>query len=186
MRKDFGTKTLFYPLPVLVIAAYDENGNANAMNAAWGGIYASDKIILRINHGHKTTQNIIKRGAFTVAFADVANVAASDYVGIVSGNEVPDKVARAGFHVVKSDKVDAPLIEELPVAIECILEKVNEDGNIIGKIINVTVDENVLDADGTIDFTKFQPIAFEPAHNNYHVLGQKVADAFACGRELDK
>lgn len=101
MRKDFGTKTCFYPQPVMIIAAYDENGEANAMNAAWGGVYANDKVMLRINHGHKTTQNIIARGAFTVAFADVDNVVASDYVGIVSGN---DRAAENGKIRLPSDK----------------------------------------------------------------------------------
>ena len=184
MRKDFGTKTWFYPQPVMIIAAYDENGEANAMNAAWGGVYANDKVMLRINHGHKTTQNIIARGAFTVAFADVDNVVASDYVGIVSGNDEPQKMAKSGFHLTKSAHVDAPLIEELPVAMECTLVKVNEDGNIIGKIENVSVDERVLDADGNLDFTKFRPISFEPANADYRVLGEKVADAFQIGAQL--
>lgn len=140
--------------------------------------------MLRINHGHKTTQNIIARGAFTVAFADVDNVVASDYVGIVSGNDEPQKMAKSGFHLTKSAHVDAPLIEELPVAMECTLVKVNEDGNIIGKIENVSVDERVLDADGNLDFTKFRPISFEPAHADYRVLGEKVADAFQIGAQL--
>ena len=132
MRKNFGKKTWFYPLPVLIIGSYDENGKADAMNAAWGGIYDSDKVVLCLSENHKTTQNIKKRGAFTVSFADTAHVVEADYVGLVSANEVEDKLERAGFHTTKSEFVDAPLIDELPMMLECKLIKVNEDGNIIG------------------------------------------------------
>lgn len=184
MRKDFGTKTWFYPQPVLIIAAYDEAGKPNAMNAAWGGVYANDKVMLRINHAHKTTQNIIKRGAFTVAFADVEHMVGSDYVGIVSGNDEPLKMEKSGFHTVRSNHVDAPLIEELPVAMECSLVKVNEDGNVIGKIENVSIDERVLDSEGKLNFTYFQPISFEPVHSDYRVLGEKVGNAFEDGKRL--
>ena len=137
MRKNFGKKTWFYPLPVLIIGSYDENGKADAMNAAWGGIYDSDKVVLCLSENHKTTQNIKKRGAFTVSFADTAHVVEADYVGLVSANEVEDKLERAGFHTTKSEFVDAPLIDELPMTLECKLIKVNEDGNIIGEIVNV-------------------------------------------------
>lgn len=129
MRKNFGKKTWFYPLPVLIIGSYDEKGNADAMNAAWGGIYDSDKVVLCLSEGHKTTGNIKKRGAFTVSFADAAHVVEADYVGLVSANDVEDKMERAGFHTTKSEFVDAPLIDELPVTLECRLIKINEDGN---------------------------------------------------------
>ena len=184
MRKDFGTKSWFYPLPVLIIATYDEQGKADAMNAAWGGLYDADKVVLCLSAGHKTTKNIMARKAFTVSFADAAHVIPADYVGMVSANDEPDKLEKSGFHAVKSDKGDAPLIEELPVTLECTLMKVNEDGNIIGKILNVCADESVLDAEGNIDFTKFQPISFEPAHNTYRVLGDPVGHAFRDGAQL--
>lgn len=154
MRKNFGKKTWFYPLPVLIIGSYDENGKADAMNAAWGGIYDSDKVVLCLSENHKTTQNIKKRGAFTVSFADTAHVVEADYVGLVSANEVEDKLERAGFHTTKSEFVDAPLINELPMTLECKLIKVNEDGNIIGEIVNVNADDSVLGEDGMIDATK--------------------------------
>lgn len=184
MRKDFGTKSWFYPLPVLIIATYDEQGKADAMNAAWGGLYDADKVVLCLSAGHKTTKNIMARKAFTVSFADAAHVIPADYVGMVSANDEPDKLEKSGFHAVKSDKVDAPLIEELPVTMECTLMKVNEDGNIIGKIENVSIDESVLDEKGEIDFAKFRPIAFEPAHNGYHVLKERVGNAFSDGGRL--
>ena len=184
MRKNFGTKSWFYPLPVLIIGTYNEDGTADAMNAAWGGLYDADKVVLCLSAGHKTTANIQARGAFTVSFADAAHVVPSDYVGIVSANTEPGKIEKSGFHVTKSESIDAPLIDELPVALECKLLKVNEDGNIIGQIVNVSVDESVLDGEGAIDFAKFRPISFEPAHNAYHVLGEKVGSAFRDGAAL--
>lgn len=183
MRKNFGTKSWFYPLPVLIVGTYNEDGTADAMNAAWGGLYDADKVILCLSAGHRTTKNIQARGAFTVSFADAAHVVPSDYVGMVSANSEPQKIAKSGFHTIKSGFVDAPLIDELPVALECQLLKVNEDGNIIGRIVNVSADESVL-TDGSIDLAKFRPLSFEPAHNRYHVLGEAVGHAFQDGATL--
>ncbi len=184
MRKNFGSKPWLYPLPVLIIATYNEDGTADAMNAAWGGLYQGDQVVLCLSAGHKTTANIKARGAFTVSFADAAHVVPADYVGMVSANTQPNKLEKAGFHVTKSEFVDAPLIDELPVALECKLLKINEDGNVIGQIINVSADERVLGEDGSIDFAKFRPISFEPVHNGYHVLGDKVGNAFQDGGQL--
>ena len=184
MRKNFGTKSWFYPLPVLIIGTYNADGTADAMNAAWGGLYDSDKVVLCLSAGHRTTANIKRSGAFTVTFADAAHVVPSDYVGIVSANSEPKKMEKSGFHVTRSEFVEAPLIDELPVALECRFLKVNEDGNIIGQIVNVSADERVLDSDGSIDFAKFRPISFEPTHNAYHVLGEKVGNAFRDGGSL--
>ncbi len=184
MRKNFGSKSWFYPLPVLIIGTYGEDGTANAMNAAWGGLYDADKVVLCLSGGHKTTRNIKFKGAFTVSFADAANVIPADYVGIVSANSEPEKLKKSGFHVHRSEYVDAPVIDELPVALECRLIKVNEDGNIIGQIVNVSADESVLGADGSIDFAKFRPISFEPVHNGYHVMGERVGNAFKDGGKL--
>lgn len=184
MRKNFGTKPWFYPLPVLIIGTYDANGKPDAMNAAWGGLYDADKVVLCLSAGHKTTQNIRAKGAFTVSFADAAHVIPSDYVGIVSANQEPKKMEKSGFHITRSDFVDAPLIDELPVALECKLLKFNEDGNIIGQIVNVSIDESVLDEEGKLDMGKFHPICFEPANNGYHVLGECVGNAFSDGANL--
>ena len=185
MRKNFGKKTWFYPLPVLIIGSYDENGKADAMNAAWGGVYDSDKVVLCLSENHKTTQNIKKRGAFTVSFADTAHVVEADYVGLVSANEVEDKLERAGFHTTKSEFVDAPLIDELPMTLEGKLIKVNEDGTIIGEIVNVNADDSVLGEDGMIDATKLQAISYDPIHNTYVKMGEKVGKAFSDGANLE-
>lgn len=184
MRKNFGKKTWMYPLPVLMIGTYGEDGTANVMNAAWGGIYDTCKVVLCLSATHKTTENIRKRGAFTVSFADKDHLVAADYVGIVSGNKEPDKFSKAGFHASKSEFVDAPLIDEFPMTLECKLEKINEDGNIIGEIVNVSVDESILDEEGTVDLSKWCPITFDPVHSTYTTLGEKAGNAFSDGKAL--
>lgn len=184
MRKNFGAKTWLYPMPVLIIATYDENGVPNAMNAAWGGIYDTNQIMISLADDHKTTSNIIKNKAFTVSFATAETVAPCDYVGIVSGNDVPDKLTRCGFNVVKSEFVNAPVIENLLVSVECELEKFNEDGICIGKIVNVSADESVLDDRGLIDVSKLNPVVYESAHKAYIALGKVVGAAFADGKKI--
>lgn len=184
MRKNFGSKPWVYPLPVLLIATYDEEGKADVMNAAWGGLYDADKVVLCLSAGHKTTKNIIARKAFTVSFAEAGGVKAADYVGIVSANDTADKMERAGYHAVKSEFVDAPLIEELFMTLECRLIKVSEDGNIIGQIVNVSADERILNGDGEIDPEKLCPISFDPVRNVYVRMGEVVGKAFSDGAAL--
>ena len=186
MRKNFGAKTWVYPMPVLIIATYDADGNPDAMNAAWGGVYEENQEMLSLSQEHKTTRNIRERGAFTVSFADAAHTTESDYVGIVSANKVPDKLARAGLHTTRSAFVDAPLIDEFPMAIECRLIKFNEDGVVIGEIVNVSADEGVLDEKGRIDPDKLQPVVFDPVHYAYRRLGEKVGNAFKDGMKIGK
>lgn len=185
MRKNFGAKTILYPMPVLIIGSYDENGNPDAMNAAWGGISDDAQISICVSASHKTTKNIVKRGAFTVSVAGEANVVASDYVGIVSGNTEPQKIEKAGWHAIKSDFVDAPLFEEIPMALECKLISYDEKScRLVGEIVNVCADEKILDADGNIDPEKFNPITFDPVHNTYRKLGDVVGKAFSDGKKL--
>ncbi len=184
MRKNFDAKPWFYPLPVLLIGSYDENGKADLMNAAWGGLYDADKVILCLSAGHKTTKNILAKKAFTVSFADAEHVVASDYVGLVSANNEPEKLQKSGFHVVKSEQIDAPLFEELPMSLECKLLKVTEDGNLIGEIVNISADEKILNADGAIDPEKLCPISFDPIRNAYVKMGDIVGKAFADGAVL--
>lgn len=184
MRKNFGVKPWFYPLPVLIIGTYNDDGTADAMNAAWGGLYDSDLVELCLSASHRTTRNLQKRGAFTISFADEAHVAAADYVGIVSGNQEPRKLEKAGLHVTPSEAVDAPLIDEFPVTLECRYVGTTKEGNIIGRIVNISMDEAVLDANGSLDMEKFRPISYEPVHNQYHVLGGAVGRAFHDGLTL--
>lgn len=185
MRKNFGPKPAMYPMPVLILAAYGEDGVPNAMNAAWGGISEETEISMCISPEHKTTENILARKAFTVSMATADYVEACDYVGIVSGNEVPDKVARAGFHTTKSQFVDAPLIDELPMALECKLISYDpESCHLVGEIVNVSAQESVLNAEGFVDPAKLRPITYDAMNHTYLVLGEIVGNAFADGMNL--
>lgn len=182
MRKNFGSKPYTYPQPVFIIASYNEDGTANAMNAAWGGISEENEITMCLSAHHKTVKNILKRKAFTVSMGDEAHVKECDYLGVVSGNKVIDKVKKAGFHVIKSDFIDAPIIEELSVAVECILKSYDEETCcMIGEIVNVSVDESVLDKNGKVDVSKVSPITFDPFNREYIKLGEKVGNAFKDG-----
>lgn len=184
MRKNFGPKTWLYPMPVLIVGTYDERGAPNAMNAAWGGIYDTNLMMVCLADEHKTTENIQKTGAFTVSFATSKTVVSCDYVGLVSANDEPDKFKKAGFHATKSAYVNAPVIEELPMTVECRLLKFNEDGICIGEIVNVSADESVLDESGRIDAKKLDPIIYDSAAHAYWSFGEKVGKAFSDGRKL--
>ena len=184
MRKNFGPKSWLYPMPVLIVATYDENGNPNAMNAAWGGIYDTNQVMVCLADDHKTTDNIKKTGAFTVSFATAETVIPCDYVGIVSANDVPDKFMRAGFHAVKSEFVNAPIIEELKMTVECKLLKFNEDGICVGDIVNISADESILDENGRIDARKLDPVIYDSVSHAYLRFGEKVGQAFSDGKKI--
>lgn len=185
MRKNFGAKSYLYPMPVLLIATYDENGQPDIMNAAWGSISDTNKVSMYLTPSHKTVKNIKVKKAFTVSVADESHVVAADYVGIASGNTEKDKVKKSGFHVSKSEFVDAPVIDELPMVLECTLDSINSETDCVtGTIVNVGIDESVLDKNGNVDFSKFQPITFDPVGNNYVGLGKVVGKAFSDGNKL--
>jgi flavin reductase (DIM6/NTAB) family NADH-FMN oxidoreductase RutF len=184
MRKNFGAKCWLYPMPVLIVGTYGEDGVPNAMNAAWGGIYDTNLVMVCLADDHKTTENIKKRGAFTVSFATADTVVACDYVGIVSANDTPDKFQRAGFTATKSEFVNAPIINELPMAVECKLMKFNEDGICIGEIVNVSAEEEILNEDGKIDAKKLDPICYDSSLHFYWTLGEVAGRAFSDGKKL--
>lgn len=178
MRKNFGAKPFLYPQPVMILATYDENGKANAMNAAWGGIVGTNEIIIDLG-SHKTTDNILRTKAFTVSVADTEHLVSCDYVGVVSGKQEPDKMAKAGFTTTKSAFVNAPVINELPLVLECELKQVIDGSKFIGEIKNVSADEKILGEDGAIDLGKFRPITYDPVHHGYYELGSRVGNAFS-------
>ena len=184
MKINFGTQTFIYPMPVLIIASYGSDGTPDAMNAAWGGIHDTNQIGICLSPEHKTVKNILDRKAFSVSMADAAHVAACDYVGIVSGNKEPAKVQKAGFTVTKSEIVDAPVINELPMALECKLVSYDENsGYMVADIVNVCADESVL-TDGKIDPSKLNPITYDPVNHTYIKLGEVVGHAFQDGKSL--
>lgn len=185
MRKNFGTKTWLYPMPVFIVAAYDEAGKPNAMNAAWGGIHTDDMVGICLADNHKTTQNILSTKAFTVSMATADHVAACDYLGLVSGNKEADKMNKSGFHTVKSEFVNAPVIEELPMTLECELVSYDpESCHMVGRIVNISADESILNEEGQIDLMRLQPITYDPIHHKYHVIGAEVGNAFSDGKKL--
>lgn len=184
MKTNFGKQTFMYPMPVLIIGTYDENGKPNAMNAAWGGIHDTNQIGICLDPSHKTVKNLLKKKAFTVSMADVDHVIACDYVGIASGNEITDKMDKAGFTVTKSEFVDAPVINELPMCLECEVVSFDESsGYTVANIVNVSADESIL-TDGKIDPAKLNPITYDPVNHTYRKLGEVVGKAFSDGKSL--
>lgn len=185
MRKNLGVKPYCYPQPVFIIATYCDDGTPDAMNAAWGGISEENEISLCISANHKTTENILKRKAFTVSMGQEDFLESCDYVGLVSGGKEQDKFKKAGFTSVKSEFTDAPLIKELAVALECKLKSYDEKTcRLVGEILNVSVDEKVLDENGKVDRDKVKPIVFDPFTNTYATLGQTCGNAFSSGNKL--
>ena len=185
MRKNFGPKAMCYPMPVFIIGTYNPDGTPNAMNAAWGGISEETEITICVDSGHRTAANLIARRAFTVSMATAQYVAACDYVGIVSGNKDPEKFSKAGFHAVKSEFVDAPLIRELPMALECeVLSYDPESCRLVGRIVNVCAEESILGENGKVDAAKLRPITYDPMNHHYLALGEAVGRAFHDGTAL--
>ena len=185
MRKNFGSKAWCYPMPVFIVGTYDENGKSNAMNAAWGGIDYDDQINLCLSAEHKSTINLQKAKAFTVSMGTVEQLVACDYVGITSGNKVEDKFEKAAWHATKSEFVNAPVIDELPMTIECELVSYDpEMCHLVGRIVNVSADESILDEKGKIDPKKLRPITYDPVNHKYIALGEVVGNAFSDGKKI--
>lgn len=189
MKRDLGLVQAVYPMPVLMVAAYDENDKVNVMNVAWGQICDDDKIILFIGEGKKTWLNIKASRAFTVALADEPHMDVADFFGIASGNKISDKFERTGYHAVQSDKVHAPVIEEFPVVMECeLLEFVNTEfvSGIVGRIVNVKAEEAVLDEKGKVDPARLHALIFDQFRHGYYVTGEQVGKAWNAGAGLMK
>lgn len=185
MRKNFGSKPWSYPQPVFIVGTYDADEKPNAMNAAWAGIDDTDQVNLCLSKGHKTVQNMLLTKAFTISIGTADQFVACDYVGLATGNKVADKVARAGWTAEPSAFVHAPLFEQLPMALECeLLSYDPATGHTVGRIINVSADERILDADGKIAPEKLRPIILDPVNNAYLEVGAKVGNAFRDGRAL--
>ena len=189
MKKDLGKVDAVFPMPVLMVAAYDENGVVGVMNAAWGMICAPGKIALFIDEDHKTTKNIRATRAFTVAIADRAHMDRADFFGIATGNKMPDKFARSGYHAEKSAHVNAPVIAEFPVTMECELAEIVETEHlhaVVGTIVNVVADEKTLDESGKVDPAKLDALIFDQFRHGYYVAGDKVGQAWNAGMALMK
>ena len=188
-RKNFSDRAVITPLPAIMIATWDENENPDVMMAAWGGQCGPKHITFELS-AHKTTDNIRLKKAFTVSFATKDDIVQSDYFGIVSANDVPDKVAKAGFTITKSPNVDAPIINEYKLTLECKVVTFDEDENggarVVGEIVNMSADESILDEEGNIDLSKLQPVIFDSAKNEYRVVGEKVGTAWGSGKAIQE
>ena len=188
MRKDIKTTEGIFPMPVLMIATYNEDGSVNVMNAAWGTMQARDVVALNLTESHKTVKNIKARGAFTVSIADAAHVEEADYFGVESGNHVPDKLSVSGLTASKAEIVDAPVINEFPICLECRFIEY-QDGEygcgVIGKVVNITADEKIV-ADGRIDMSLVNAIAFDPYTHGYYKVTERVGEAFRDGIKLKR
>ncbi len=188
MKKDLGAKAFVYPLPVLIIGSYGEDGTPDAMNAAWGGQCGPKHIALNLS-AHQTTENIKQRKAFTVSFADLKNMIAADYVGLVSAKHDKDKLKKAGIHVVKSAHVDAPILDDFPLSLECKVIDIREElghTRIVGEVVNMLAEENRLDAQGGIDGSKLEALSYDAETRSYRLLGDIVGNAFHDGEQLKK
>ena len=188
MRKKLSVTEGIYPMPVLMVATYNEDGSVNVMNAAWGMMQARDMVALNLTETHKTVKNIKARGAFTVSIADAAHVVEADYFGVESSNKVPEKFERSGLTASKAEMVDAPVINEFPICLEC--EFVEYQGDeygcgVIGKVVNITVDESVMNGD-RIDMSLVNAIAFDPYTHGYYKVTERVGEAFRDGLQLKK
>ncbi|WP_144744725.1 flavin reductase family protein [Enorma burkinafasonensis] len=187
MKREIGVQPALYPMPVLMIATYNEDDTVDVMNMAWGGICARDMVALNISRGHKTTKNLEARGAFTLSVADVAHLDESDYFGIASGNKVADKFERTGMTATKSSRVDAPVVDQYPITLECSVVEMQEQPyglRVLGKIENVLADEAVLNEDGKVDPVKLNAFAFDQFQSGYYALGEKVGQAWSSGKRF--
>ena len=186
MRKKLNLTEGIFPMPVLMVATYNEDGSVNVMNAAWGTMQERGTVALNLTESHKTVQNIKARGAFTVSIADAAHVVEADYFGVASGNQEPRKFEKSGLTAEKSLIVDAPVINEFPLCLECkfIEYQGNEFGvGVIGKVVNITADESVMAGD-KVDMSLVNAIAFDPYTHGYYKVVERVGEAFKDGLKL--
>ena len=188
MKKNFGNKMVLAPLPVLIVATYDEQGTPNAMNVAWGGQCGYHHVALNLSLNHKTTENLKHTKAFTLSIATVDTLVVSDYFGLVSGRK-ENKIEKAGVHVTRSEFVDAPVIDEYPLTLECKVIEMQEalgEMHVVGEVVNMQADESILDAQGKVDLGKLSPISYDSASHSYRVLGDIVGKAFKDGNKLPR
>lgn len=188
MRKKLNLTEGIFPMPVLMVATYNEDGSIDVMNAAWGTMQERGNVALNLTESHKTVQNIKARGAFTVSIADAAHVVEADYFGVESGNKEPRKFEKSGLSAVKSDNVDAPIINEFPICLECEFIEYQSDEfgiGVIGKVVNITADESVMVGD-KIDMSLVNAIAFDPYTHGYYKVTERVGEAFKDGLQLKK
>lgn len=186
MKQPIKTTEAIFPMPVLLVATYNEDGTVDVMNAAWGTMLARDRVALNLTETHKTVENIKKRKGFVVHIADAAHVTEADFFGVVSGRKEKDKFAKSGLTATKSSLVDAPVINELPIAMECEFVEYQGDDTglgVIGKVLQTSVEADKM-KDGKVDIDALKAIAFDPYTHGYYLVSQRVGEAFKDGMKL--
>jgi len=185
MKRKIGAQPLVYPMPVFVVGTYNSDGTPNAMVAAWGGITEEREITICVSAEHKTVEGLRAHGAFSVGIADTRNMAAADYLGITSGNDVPDKISRVGWHAQRCETVNAPSFAEISLTLECRVKSYDEQAcRLVGEIVEITADEAVLDEDGRINADKLRPITYDTQKHVYRVISEAVGEAFKIGKTV--
>ena len=172
-----------FPQPVILIATYNEDGSVDVMNAAWGTPHDMNEIKLNISEGHKTTKNIRRTGCFSVTVATEKHMKEADYFGIVSGNNVKDKFARSGIKAHHSEIMEAPILDDYPICMECVVKECSDEYGVLGVIKRLSVDEEYLDGD-KVNLEKMRIICYDPFNHGYYVVGEKVGQAFSIGKEV--
>lgn len=189
MTKNLHAKPYLFPMPTYMIGTYNEDDTVDVMMMAWGGICAEDMVALNLEAEHKTVANIESRKAFTLAVPGTDTLRESDFFGIATANKMADKFERSGLHAVRSERVDAPVITEYPITLECqVIEMQSQPYGlrVLGKIDNVIADEKVLDGAGNIDASKIHAFAFDQMQNGYYAISEKVGQAWHSGADLMK
>ena len=187
--KDFGVQPFLFPMPTYMICTYTEDDSVDSMAMAWGGICAENMVALNLEEDHKTVANLKARGAFTLSVPGTDTLVESDYMGLVSSNKVPDKFERTGLHAVKSSRVDAPVITEYPLTLECKVIEMQEQPyglRVLGEIVNVLADEKILDDEGKIDGGKINAFLFDQVKFDYYKVGEICGKAWHSGAPLLK
>lgn len=189
MKKSFGVKPYLFPMPVYMVGTYNEDNSVDVMMMAWGGICNYDMVEMNLDEEHKTVANLKARGAFTLAVPGVDTLRESDFFGIASANKMDDKFKRSGLHATKSEHVDAPIIDEYPLTLECTVEEIKDESyglRVVGRIVNVLADASILDLDGNIDASKIHTFIFDQMQNGYFEVGEKVGQAWKSGVDFMK
>ncbi|MBS4913854.1 MAG: flavin reductase family protein [Veillonella sp.] len=189
MKKSFGVKPYLFPMPVYMVGTYNEDDSVDVMMMAWGGICNSDMVEMNLDEGHKTVANLKARGAFTLAVPGVDTLREADFLGIASANTMADKFKRSGLTATKSENVDAPVIEEYPLTLECTVEEMKTESyglRVVGRIVNVLADDTILDSEGNIEPAKIHTFLFDQVQHGYYEVGEKVGQAWKSGVDFMK
>lgn len=187
MKKDYKVGPILFPMPILMIATYDEKENIDVMPMAWGGICSDTEVALNLDATHKTTANLKLKKAFTISIADVKHLTEVDYLGIISENKEEKKFEKTKLHAIQSSHVDAPIIEEFPLTMECEVTQIEDRGDMVhfvGKIKNVLVEDSLLNERGQVEPSKLNALIYDPYQEDYYVVGEKVGQAYRDGLKI--